>query len=175
MARLQHLLQEDSAPIYQLDFGDRVTQTVAQVVAQEAVQRLAPAIQQLANEIQSGGDRLEESARAATGALEAAEAALSAAVKEEVGSLQKDLRKAVSAITRAQAGESEALRDGLIKALSRVRIPDYSDQLGQVQAMQQMIMAAVQDGGDEDDPKEWEFTVNRNSRGFIQTVTAKAK
>lgn len=176
MARLQHLLQDEpQAPVYQLDFGDRVTQTVAEVVAQEAVNRLTPAIAAMVEQAKEIGLKTDSAAQTFTDSSKA----LEGAVASEVSNLKKDLnsvvKDAVRSLAKANTQEAASLRDSLITALSKVRIPDYTDKIEQVKAVQTTILAALKDIEPDKRPAEWEFTVNRNSRGFIQTVTAKAK
>lgn len=177
MARLQHLLDgATDAPVYQLDFGAEVTKTTAKVVAQAAVDRIAPIIRDLVTQMQANEQQLKAGVDGVTEVSERAVADIEAKLDAELSNLQKDVRRAFTVMTKTQASDARSLRESLVKALSKVKIHDYSEDLNQLKVMQQAVMSALKDvEKEDDDPKEWEFTVNRNRNGFIQSVTAKAK
>lgn len=177
MPDLAHLLQDEpQAPVYQLDFGDRVTDTVAQVVAQQTAERLVPFIQALLEQAQITGGEYKAGTESVNEAVRAARKALEQAVAAESASMQESVKKAAKAITAASSADVTGMRDALVDALGSVAIPDHSEQLARIEAAQSMVMQAIGDMPvPKDPPSKWHFDVNRNRNGFIQTVDAEAK
>jgi hypothetical protein len=178
VAKLAHLLQDEKPPVYQLDFGDRVTATVAEVVSREAVQRLAPFIAELAatvegvgKSVDDGVDKHSEALSESQKAVESASKALEKAVKTELEAVRGALRRSIADAGRdTKVGVDEAIQR-LVEAMGRIEIPDHGSEIGRVAEIQQTILDAVKR---DPAPREWNFTVNRNRNGFIQSVTAKA-
>jgi len=178
MGRLTHLIQGEPSPVYQLDFGDKVTTTVAEVVSAEAVRRLGPVIAELVAQVNAVGDSVESGAKSyeeaskdAQKAVEAAGSTLEASMTKQVEEIRKGIRRSITEARDASKSDMVGFRDTLVRALSNISIPDYTDQLAE---MRGAILAALE-SDDDDDPREWEFTVNRNRNGYIQSVNAKAK
>jgi hypothetical protein len=178
MGRLSHLMQDDSAPVYKLDFGENVSVAVAEIMGQEAARRLAPIIADLISEV----DRLDGTVKNGTKSNDQAAKAVSDAimgaskkVEREMARQMEEIRKGIRRVSKESRDGAKSDMDGfkktLIEAMSRVQIPDYTDQLAE---MRGAILAALE-SDDDDDPREWEFTVNRNRNGYIQSVSAKAK
>lgn len=179
MGRLQHLLPKDEQqpPIYQFDFGGQIGALVADVVAKEAVARLTPVLMEMVVQLDdanaagvAGDERTQEAVRAAQAALEKASGEVEKAILKELEAIKGGLRRAVKDLREVSREGDEALREGLIAALGRVRIPDYSESLARIEAL-----LSEEDEDEDDDPKEWDFDIQRDRNGFIRSVTAKAK
>lgn len=161
--------------MHEVGFSDQLTNTLIQLVAQDTVNRLTPFIESIAQQIQQGGETAGADAAKVSDGIEKASKALQGAIESNAKSVQADLKKTAKAITDAQAKDLKALQGGLSKALGGMDFPDYSEQLTQIAAAQPVILSAIKDNEPEESPKEWDFDIKRNSNGFIQSVTAKAK
>jgi len=177
VAKLAHLLQDERPPAHQLDFSG-VAATVADMASQEAVKRLAPFIAELAATVEGVGksvddgvgkhsDALSESQKA----VESASKALEDAVKTELEAVRGAIRRSVADAGRDTKVSVDKAIQKLVVAMGRIEIPDHGSEIGRVAEIQQTILDAVKR---DPAPKEWNFTVNRNRNGFIQSVTAKA-
>ena len=176
MGRLTHLIQEDRPQVYQLDFSKEVSVQVAEILGQEAASRLAPVIAQLITQVETLTHSVSEGTKSSQAALqEASEAALNASdgLEKELAAQVEDIRKGIRRLALESRAGSKAdlanFREALLRGLSNITIPDHSDALARIEGMLSDLPAS------ESAPREWEFQVNRNRNGFIQSVSAKAK
>lgn len=179
MGRLSYLLGEDTRPavsvdLSQLNLGEETTLKVASLIAQETARALEPIallFEQYAKQLSSESVNKFDDATKILGEIKGQ---VDKSVKGELEKVEKAIGKSNDAI-RASSKNADRIRDGLIKALGQVKIPDYTDALENLEISQRLLAEAIKDIPKDDRPREWDFSVNRNRNGFIQSVTAKAK
>lgn len=106
----------------------------------------------------------------------------------EIESLAKQLKRVEKGISRldrdvqARAitqSDLKGLKDGLVGALSRVQIPDYSEALRELRNRPgpdlQPLLEQVKALQTEERPSRWNFSIERDRNGLIQTVEATAE
>lgn len=178
MGRLSHLLTDvPTSQTFQLDLGGQIGDALSAVVTRALEDKLAPIIDDMIKNLESVDNSVESSDKATAASMEK----LASTVEEVIDEAGSAMARELAGMRGAIKGSNKALQDALSKgdnefrknllaAFSRIQIPDYSSELAQIKALLER-----EDDEEDDEPKEWDFTVVRNRNGYIQSVTAKAK
>lgn len=176
MGKLAHIKTAMSSTSMMDGMVQAVGAYIAQVVADK-----------LSQDMSRGGEGLNQ-VKAAVGALEPS---ITAAVKSAVGEIVQSLathheatKRELQSASDKLTGTQRSLMQSFTQALTQVKIPDYSESLKRIEGkavdlspVERQLEAVLLklDIDKDDDPKQWKFTVKRNSRGLIETVTATAE
>jgi hypothetical protein len=176
MANLEHLMRDKPIDTYTLQLGDDITRSVADAMARTSIERLAPFVEALLSATQTEAKARAGSAKAHSDALKAARKAFEQAVAAESKVMQDTIKEAVKTLQETSEKGRKAQLAGLVQAFDRIKLPDHSEQLARIEATQ-AALAAKMTKLPKPEPRatEWDFDINRNREGFIQSVTAKAK
>ena len=169
MGKLSHIQERMKAlpPIQIEGMLDAIAKSMAETVADEMRAELSRSVQ--------ATDSVHGSVNAITPAIAKAVKSAVDGIKPALAKLSKDLNK-------PDHGKADMLKlqAALVKELGNVRIPDYSDQLRQIEGQKTDLspvlkkIDAIEFPETEERATRWTFKIVRNNNGLIQEVTATA-
>lgn len=141
--------------------------SIAQIISYEVTRQLEKSLQ-AANQSQVATQMT------VANMLPAIQRALGEAVNALVPKLDQMMNELRSGAITQQ--DLVRLQNSLVKALSNVKIPDYSEALARIEAKETdltAVIAKLEAMESEEEPDVWHFKVERNANGFITGVTAR--
>jgi hypothetical protein len=170
MGMISHLIPPDEdKPSYKLE---GVIESISQLMAQSVADSATPEFKRLLQAVNDNGGRSDNSITKATNALKQA-------IQSEIRSLKPEIKK-LAEVLQSTNKDMLGLQGNLVDALSKVKIPDYSDQLERLERSQPDLSPVIKavKGIEIPEPDErplvWEFDIERHRNGLIKSVTAKA-
>lgn len=173
MGKLSHIRGQMDAPKPVAIEG--MLEAIAQNVAKTVAESISDDFTRQGHGMNVIQDRVDALQPAVTASLSPVIVEAVQSIKPALRSLQADLRK--RAITQKDMVKLQA---DLVRALSNVQIPDYSDQIESLRKPDvdlSPVLKAVKEiefPEAEDRPLKWRFDVKRDPNGFITEVIAEA-
>lgn len=172
MGKLSHLRKKE--PIAIEDFWGALTQDFSSKTSAS----IDPQFRALVAHLGTLSRQISAAAEDGKGAASESAAALQASVRDLAAALKR-VEKKLGSVADSQSGRTQLQAD-IVRALSNVRIPDYSEQLARLEGKTVDLapvlkkIEAIEFPEPEERPLKWRFEIKRNSRGFIEEVIAEA-